>query len=163
MSMFPHTVTMFNVSTAANPATYEDETTVYVTVLRGVLLTASKAANVNKSGLTGADAVELYIPFDVEAADGYTGEAKTYLGPREFWRTEDKSRAWTMYIEGEGDGKSPTHEVTFFVKGEAVPPPKIRPENVTEYVNLMYEDAYNVTKIDRMDYGGLRHFEVGGN
>ena len=88
MSMFPHTVTLYNVSTETNPATYKDETAVYITVLKGVLLDASKAVNVNKSGLVGADAVNLYIPFDVEATDGITGKPKQYMGPLEFWRTE---------------------------------------------------------------------------
>ena len=57
--MFPHVVTIYNVSTESNPATYKDETAVYITVLKNALVDASKAVNVNKSGLTGADAVNL--------------------------------------------------------------------------------------------------------
>lgn len=163
MSMFPHTVTVFNVSTETNPATYKDETAVYITVLKGVLLDASKAVNVNKSGLTGADAVNLYIPFGVEAVDGYTGESKAYAGPREFWRADDKSKIWTLNLEGEGDADSKTHERTFFVKGEAAPPPELPPKQVEEYIGLKYDSVYNVTKVDIKDFGGLQHFQVGGN
>ena len=59
-----------------------NETTVnHITVLDGVLLIASKAANVRATGLEGADAVNLYIPFDVKAVDGVTGEERTYIDP----------------------------------------------------------------------------------
>lgn len=60
--MFPHTVTIYNVSQETDPATFKDVEKTYITVLRGVLLEASKAANVRQSGLEGADAVNLYIP-----------------------------------------------------------------------------------------------------
>lgn len=163
MSMFPHTVTLYNVSTETDPKTYKDETAIFITVLRGVLLDASKAVNVNKSGLTGADAVNLYIPFGVEAVDGYTGAAKVYVGPREFWQAGDKAKIWTLNLEGEGDADSKTHERTFFVKGEAVPPPELPPEQVEGYIGLKYDEVYNVTKVDMKDFGGLQHWEVGGN
>ncbi len=161
--MFPHVVTIYNVSTESNPATYKDETAVYITVLKNALVDASKAVNVNKSGLTGADAVNLYIPFGVEAVDGYTGEAKAYVGPREFWQAEDKSKIWTLNLEGEGDADSKTHERTFFVKGEAVPPPEVPADQVEAYIGLKYDSVYNVTKVDMKDFGGLAHWEVGGN
>lgn len=162
-SMFPHVVTIYNVSTESNPATYKDETVVYITVLKNALVDASKAVNVNKSGLVGADAVNLYIPFGVEAVDGYTGEPKTYAGPREFWQAEDKSKIWTLNLEGEGDADSKTHERTFFVKGEAVPPPEVPADQVEAYIGLKYDSVYNVTKVDVKDFGGLKHFQVGGN
>lgn len=73
--MFPHTVTIYNVVTRETPESgFRPEQRSYITVLRGVLLDASKAVNVNASGLEGADAVDLYIPFDVEAVDGITGD-----------------------------------------------------------------------------------------
>ena len=162
MSMFPHTVTLYNVSTETNPATYKDETAVYITVLKGVLLDASKAVNVNKSGLVGADAVNLYIPFDVEATDGITGKPKQYMGPLEFWRAEDRSGAWSLYLEGEGDKNSKTHEYTFFVKGVALPPVEMAGSAAVDYVQMMYDGIYNVKTIDIKDFGSLQHFQVGG-
>ena len=63
MSMFPHTVTLYNPETKELPANDFKPTLVHhITVLRGVLLDASKGSNVNQSGLEGADAVNLYIP-----------------------------------------------------------------------------------------------------
>ena len=79
MSMFPHTVTIYNVSQETDPATFKDVEKTYIPVLRGVLLEASKAANVRQSGLEGADAVNLYIPFSTVAVDGVTGAEKRYV------------------------------------------------------------------------------------
>ena len=63
----PHTITVYNAVQETDPATFEETTKLYVTILRGVMLQASKAVNVRESGLESADAVNLYIPFSVEA------------------------------------------------------------------------------------------------
>ena len=109
---------------------------------------ASKAANVRTSGLEGADAVNLYIPFSVEAVDGITGEPKQYMPPIEFWRTDDKTGFWTL-----SDGGN-----TFFIKGEVV-----EQDASVQLIEMAYDHVYNVTKIDEKDFGGLQHWEVGGN
>lgn len=151
MSMFPHTVTVYNVGIEIDKATLEEKTVSHITVLRGVLLDASKAVNVRTSGLEGADAVNLYIPFDVRAVDGITGAEKTYVGPMEFDKAEDKTGLWTMSLDGEGAADS------FFVKGEAIEP------NLTfEGIAFKYDHVYNITKVDEKDFGGLQHWEVGG-
>lgn len=152
MSMFPHTVTLFNTRQEVDKTTFEDVTVNYVTVLKGVLLDASKASNVRSSGLEGADAVNLYVPFDVEAIDPVTGEKKQYIGHVEFWRLEDKSGYWTLT----------TGQDTWFVKGEAIPDPSWPPDRVYDLINGMYDDVYNVTKVDEKDFGSLQHFEIGG-
>lgn len=82
MSMFPHTVTLYNVTHEVDTSTMQDVTKLYVTVLEGVLLSASKAANVRASGLEGADAVNLYIPFSVVAKDATTGKRNVMQGRR---------------------------------------------------------------------------------
>ena len=74
----PHTVTIYNPVKETDKETFQETQKLYVTVLRGVMLQASKAVNVRESGLEGADAVNLYIPFDVEAVDGTTGKPKTH-------------------------------------------------------------------------------------
>lgn len=84
MSMFPHTVTIYNIVQEIDPATLDEVEKIYITILRGVMLQASKGVNVRESGLEGADAVNLYIPFAVEAVDGVTGKPKTYIGPQSF-------------------------------------------------------------------------------
>ena len=150
MSMFPHTVTIYNVTSEIDKTTLTEKLVNHITVLRGVLLDASKAANVRTSGLEGADSVNLYIPFSVAAVDGVTVQEKQYATPMEFWRMEDKSGHWTLSVTGHG-GK------TFFVKGEVV-----EPELTVEKLSLAYDGVYNVTKVDEKDFGSLKHFQVGG-
>lgn len=151
--MFPHTITLYTTRNETDPNTYKDVTTNYITLLKGVLVDESKAANVRKSGLESADAVNLYIPFDVEAVDAVTGEAKQYIGPIEFWRADDKPAYWTLT----------TGQDTWFVKGEAIPDPSWPAESVYDRINGMYDSVYNVTKVDIKDFGRLQHFEVGAN
>lgn len=145
----PHTVTIYNIVRETDLATLGEVDHVYITILRGVMLQASKGANVRESGLEGADAANLYIPFAVEAVDGKTGEAKTYAKPQEFFKAADRSGLWTLSYNGNGGE-------TVFVKGEFIS------DNMT--VVQYHDDCYKVTKVDAMDYGSadMRHFEVGG-
>lgn len=145
----PHTVTIYNSVKETDKETFQETQKLYVTVLRGVMLQASKAVNVRESGLEGADAVNLYIPFDVEAVDGTTGKPKTYTGPQAFYNAADKFGLWTLSVNGNGG-------TTFFVKGEFV--------TDNETVALAHDDCYNLTKVDMKDFGSpdMQHFECGG-
>lgn len=145
----PHTVTVFNVSHEVDKTTFEDVTRLYVTILRGVFCEAAKAVNVVKSGLEGADAVNLYIPFAAEAVDGTTGQKKRYTPPQSFWAAADKSDLWTLSVKGNGGE-------TVFVKGEYV--------TDNETALLLHDDCYIVTKVDEKDFGSMdmQHWEVGG-
>lgn len=138
----PHTVTVY--SPVEDPVTFE--VTQHITVLRGVLVDASKASNVRTSGLEGADSVNLFIPFSVKASDGLSLMDKSYVAPKEFESAADKSGLWTLRI---GD---------VFVKGEVVE------DNDFQYINANYDDVYRITKVDKKDFGSesMRHFEVGG-
>lgn len=149
MSMFPHTVTVYNVDTKEDASTgFKPVTVNHITVLKGVFLEASKAYNVRTSGMVGADSVNLYIPLSVNAVDGVTGEGKQYVGPIEFWRADDKTGLWTLSL-----GQN-----CFFIKGEAV-----HPDWSVQTIEAYYDDVYNVTKVDLKDFGGeMAHFEVGG-
>ena len=149
----PHTVTIYNVTQETDQTTFKDVQKSYITVLRGVMLQAAKAANVRQSGLEGADAVNLYIPFSTPAVDGVTGAAKRYVGPQEFWRAVNKSGLWTLSTDGNGG-------TTFFVKGEVV-----EPEKTEEAIEMLYDDVYKVTKVDMKDFGSadMQHWEVGGS
>ena len=146
----PHTVTVYNVIQETDLATFEEVERVYVTILRGVFLDASKARNVNDSGLVSADAVNLFIPFSVEAVDGTTKNPKVYAGPQDFWASTHVQRAgkWTLSVEGNGGE-------TFFVKGEVV---------TTVNAARAADDSYTVTKVDTKDFGRLamQHWQVGG-
>lgn len=152
MSMFPHTMTLYNVIMKTDPGSYEDTPTYSITVLRGVLLDASKGANVRASGIESADAVTVYIPFNVEAYDGITGEKKEYIGPVEFGRLEDTSGYWTL-----SPNNSPSaHD--FFVEGEIV-----EAGRGYQFISAKYDGVYNITKVDRKDFGSpdMQHWEVG--
>ena len=145
-SMFPHTVTLYQTEIIPGDR-YDDKAVNHITVLEGVLLIASKAANVRATGLEGADAVNLHIPFGVKAVDGVTGEEKTYVDPVEGWKKEqDKSKVWTIAIG------------TVFVKDRVVLPDATR-----TVLELGYDDVYQVTKVDKLGFGGMPHWEVGGN
>lgn len=145
----PHAVTIYNIVRETDLSTLKEVDHVYITILRGVMLQASKGANVRESGLEGADAANLYIPFAVEAIDGKTGEAKTYAKPQEFFKATDRSGLWTLSYNGNGGD-------TMFVKGEFVS------DDMTDVQS--HDDCYNVTKVDAMDYGSadMQHFSVGG-
>lgn len=145
----PHTITVYNVVRETDPATFEENTNLYATILHGVMLQASKAVNVRESGLEGADAVNLYIPFSVVAKDATTGKKKRYAGPQDFWSAEEKSGLWTLSTNGNGG-------ITFFVKGEFV--------TDNETLALSQDGCYTVTKVDEKDFGSvdMRHWEVGG-
>lgn len=147
-SMFPHTVTLYQTETTVD-SKFNEATVNHITILHGVLLIASKAANVRATGLEGADAVNLHIPFAVKAVDGITGEPKRYVDPVEGWKAEmNKSGIWTLTIG------------TVFIKGEVVEPDLTRAQ-----LELAYDDVYQVTKVDKIDFGSpsMQHWEVGGN
>lgn len=150
----PHAVTVYNVTTETDPATFEDKIVNHITILRGVFLDASKGTNVRESGLEDADAVVLHIPFSVTAVDGVTGAEKRYVGPMEFWRAADKSGIWTLSVDRN----------TFFVKGEVVENDSDPKKRTEEYINLAHDGVYTVTKVDEKDFGSpaMQHWEVGG-
>ena len=137
----PHTVTVYNPVKETDKETFQETQKLYVTVLRGVMLQASKAVNVRESGLAGAD---------VEAVDGFTGKVKTYAGPQRFYAAEDKTDLWTLSVKGNGG-------TTFFIKGEFV--------TDNETVALAQDNCYTVTKVDEKDFGSvdMQHWQVGGS
>lgn len=140
----PHTVTLYY--SIEDPLTLE--TTVNITILHGVLLDATKAANVRESGLVNADSVSLYIPFSVRAVDGLTWMEKQYIPPKLYRDAADKAGLWTLNTEN-----------CFFVKGEVV-----EQGREFQYINNNYDDVYRVTSVDEKDFGtpDMRHWEVGG-
>lgn len=154
-TMFPHEITLYS---AVDEPTAEDITVTvrknYITILRGVLVDATKAVNIIDSGLRDADSVDLYIPFDVVAIDPADIDnpdppIKKYVDPVTFWRAEDKSGMWTLKADANN----------FFVKGIAV-----ESENAPyDLITLKYGgNVHVITSVDELDYGGLKHFEVGG-
>lgn len=145
----PHSITVYTIT--------EDEVTfesVYnITILRGVFFDAAHAANVRESGLEGADVVNLFIPFNVNAIDGITGFPKRFATPKQYGAAEDKSNLWTL------DTDSMQSSTTFFVKGEIVEQGKD-----FQWMNRIYDNVHRITKVDTKDFGSpsMQHWEVGG-
>lgn len=145
-TMFPHTVTLYQTEIIPGDK-YNDKIVNHITVLEGVLLIESKAANVRATGLEEADAVNLYIPFGVKATDGVTGKEKTYVDPIEGWKTDaDKSDIWTIAIG------------TVFVDGRV-----IEPNMDQQQLELGYDGVYRAKTVDKLNFGGLPHFAIGGS
>lgn len=145
-SMFPHTVTLYQAETTLDDK-YNETVVNHITILEGVLLIESKAANVRATGLEGADAANLHIPFGVKATDGVTGKEKTYVDPVEGWKADaDKSDIWTISVG------------TVFVKGR-----EVHPDADRHQLELGYDGVYEATKVDKLDFGGFPHWEIGGN
>lgn len=143
MNMFPHTVTVYTIE--EDPVTFEQIES--ITVLRGVFCDSAKAVNTRESGMVGADAVTLYIPFSTPAVDGETGKEKTYAPPISYKNSPDKTGLWTLDPEN-----------SFFVKGAVIVPGKD-----FQYINGNYDEVYEVTSVDPKDFGGdMAHWEVGG-
>lgn len=141
MTMFPHTVTVYN--TAENPVTLKKEN--HITVLRGVFYDARKGVNVIEMGNANADSVNLIIPFSVEAVNGETGEAQTYLPPKVYDAEGNKGAHWTIKPD------------SFFVKGEVV-----RAGKSFQDINRAFDNVHKVTSVDEKDFGSLKHWAVGG-
>ena len=147
----PHTITVYNIVRETAQDTMEDMVTNYITILRGVMLQASKAVNVRRTGLESADAVDLYIPFTTPAV-GADGADKRFATPLEFAAASDKTGIWTLSANGKGC-------TTLFVKGEV-----IEPRMTAQQLEAAYDGCYKVTKVDELDYGGseMLHWHVGG-
>lgn len=145
----PHVATVYNA--------YEDSSynIVYnITILNGVFMDESKGTNIAKSGLSDADAVRMFIPFDVKAVDSL-GNAKTYLPPKEFYASANKSLYWTLDTGGQASGVA-----TYFVKGSVVETTDKSYAKMRE----KYDAVYNVSSVDIRDFGtaDMQHWQVGG-
>ena len=142
--MFPHIATVYNSYEGTNG------TVLNVTILHGVLIDESTGTGNNRLGLSDADAVKMYIPLEV-CAKGTSGTQKTYLPPREFYASSDKSSYWTLDTGGQASGVG-----TYFAKGEVV--------SSDSYAKFRagHDGVYDVSDVKTRDFGGLQHFEVSG-
>lgn len=112
------------------------------TQLKGVFFDEAKAQNVKVSGITSADDLNLFIPFDVETI----GETKEYREPKMF--QENPQGAWTLQ---EGDCV-----VKELIEMEIVSPKDLKNN---------YDNVYTINIIDAKLFGSKRmwHWEVGAN
>lgn len=116
-------------------------------VLDGVFLDLSKRSNVNKSGLSDADAATLFIPFTINAG-------KTYLPPKEYKALTERSGYWTIFDDGDNSGAD-----CYFIKGAQDTDiyPFSKAKSAHDYV-------YRVSSVDLRDFGSpnMQHWMVGG-
>lgn len=142
----PHTVTIYNEFRSQN-ADFEETTTQYITVLRGVFLDCVNGTSQNSGGQNAANSAALYIPLDVNARSA-DGRPQRYAGAAEFINAECRAGLWTI-IPGD----------TFFVKGEVIESGKS-----FEYINSHHDNVFRVTRADMKDFGtaDMQHIEVSG-
>lgn len=145
----PHTVTIYNIIHTVDPLTMEDTVELYGTVLHHVFFDAAKGVNVRKSGLVGADAVNLYIPCTVTASDVHTGTEKIFCRPGEYRLAKDKKNFWTLSVSGDGTD-------TLVLRGAVA----LESEGAVR----VHDESYNLTSVDLKDYGrpNAWHWECGG-
>lgn len=147
----PHVATLYNAYENA------DLTLSYsITVLDGVLMDESNGTNIEKSGLADADAVTMFIPDSVHAYDNATGNAKTYLPPKQFYAATNKASYWTLDAGGQSSGAA-----SYFIKGIIV-----ETGANSSYMKMRekYDAVYNVSSVYIRDFGtpDMRHWQVGG-
>ncbi len=84
----------------------------YLTVLRGVMVQDLERRAVLQAGDYDASYTKIFIPFGVDARNA-DGEPVTYLPPRQYAKTQEPEKHWTLQADGEEAGRS-----SFFVRGE---------------------------------------------
>ena len=147
MMMLPHTVTLYIPRIETDPDTLEDRVTHHITLLKGVLLEVSTGVSDGESGRKSADRAALHIPFDAAASDGITGGKRQYAPYAAFRKAADRAGLWTLTDSQEA----------FFIRGEAVDP-----DASAEELGRNFGDVFRIVQVAELDFGGLRHWEVGG-
>ena len=136
----PHTVSLISFHSG----------TPYLTILRGVMLQGSNGRGALRRGEQIEDNVTVYIPFSVKA-ETPSGEAASFLSPKNYAACIDPEKHWTLQPEGESAGRC-----GFFVKGELAAP--ISQEKARDE----YDYVYAIAGVTVHDYGspGMQHYEV---
>ena len=132
----PHTVSLIN--------QHGDE--LHLTVLRGVMVQDLERRAVLQAGDYDSSYTKIFIPFGVDAR-----EPVTYLPPRQYAKSQEPEKHWTLQADGEEAGRS-----SFFVRGEI--PQAVSLAEARE----SYDNVIIVTSVSTRDYGqpGMQHWEV---
>ena len=131
------TVTVFNQYMEDGPTGGERW---QATILNDVRLIETQGANIEKSGISGADSASLYIRTNTLE--------KEYKEPKEWSRLEDKTDSFTL-----------AKDTDFFVCGDMA----AEYTGQADFFNFMKENfdgVYKITTVDRYDL--IPHLEVGG-
>ena len=122
----------------------------YLTILRGVMVQDLERRAVLQAGDYDASYTKIFIPFAVEAKNT-DGEPVTYLPPRQYAKSQEPEKHWTLQADGEEAGRS-----SFFVRGEIPQAVSLAEEREA------YDNVIIVTSVSTRDYGqaGMQHWEV---
>lgn len=134
MKMFPHTVTVLN-------KVQSDDGVVYLpTVLNGVLYVTSRSSSRTTTGSDNKDDIKCTIPFKV-------GVDKQFISRLYYNKLPDdeKSKYWTLSKED------------IIIKGIIT-----ESQISLKMINNTYDEKMVVSFVDTLDFGGLRHWQVGG-
>lgn len=134
MTMFPHTITVLN-------KVESDDGVFYIpTVLRGVLYVTSRSSSRTTIGSEIKDDIKCTIPFKVEVN-------KPFISRLDYNKLSDTDKVnyWTLSKED------------IIVKDTI-----IDSQISLKMINSKYEDKMVVSFVDTLDFGGLRHWNLGG-
>ena len=134
MKMFPHTVTVLN-------KVQNDDGVFYLpTVLSGVLYVTSRSSSKSKTGSDNKDDIKCTIPFKVNVD-------KQFISKLAYDKLSDseKTHYWTLY------------------KDDIIVKDIITESQISlKMINNTYNEKMVVSFVDTLDFGGLRHWQVGG-
>lgn len=134
MTMFPHTVTVLN-------KIESDDGVLYLpTVLEGVLYVTSRSSSRTTTGSDNKDDIKCTIPFKV-------GVDKPFISRLDYNKLADDEKAnyWTLSKED-------------IIVKDIITDSQIS----LKMINNKYEDKMVVSFVDTLDFGGLKHWQVGG-
>ena len=134
MKMFPHTVTVLN-------KVQSDDGVVYLpTILRGVLYVTSRSSSKSTTGSDNKDDIKCTIPFKVNVD-------KQFISKLAYDKLSDdeKTKYWTL------------------AKDDIIVKDILTESQISlKMVNNNYDEKMVVSFVDTLDFGGLRHWQVGG-
>lgn len=134
MKMFPHTVTVLN-------KVQIDDGVVYLpTVLSGVLYVTSRSSYKSKTGSDNKDDIKCTIPFKVNVD-------KKFISKLSYDKlsNSEKTKYWTLSKDD-------------IIVKDILTDSKIS----LKMINDTYAEKMVVSFVDTLDFGGLRHWQVGG-
>lgn len=134
MKMFPHTVTVLN-------KVQSDDGVVYLpTILSGVLYVTSRSSSKSTTGSDNKDDIKCTIPFKVNVD-------KQFISKLAYDKLSDdeKTKYWTL------------------AKDDIIVKDILTESQISlKMINNNYDEKMVVSFVDTLDFGGLRHWQVGG-
>ena len=134
MEMFPHTVTVLN-------KVQDDDGVFYLpTILRGVLYVTSRSSSKSTTGSDNKDDIKCTIPFKVNVD-------KNFVNKLEYDKltNDEKVNNWTLS------------------KDDIIVKDIITESQISlKMINNTYNEKMVISFVDTLDFGGLRHWQVGG-